>query len=87
MSLLWRSVEWTCGHPACVLRTGMPLHMPWPGLASQFFASCFFMGSSGCAWKSSRLMLGSSVWLHLVGCRIGVLQDMWDWVGENTGDP
>ena len=36
--------------------------MPWPGLASQFFVSCFFLDSSGCAWNSSIFRLGSRMY-------------------------
>ena len=35
--------------------------MPCPDLASWFFVSCF-MGSSGCAWKSSIFRLGSRMY-------------------------
>ena len=44
------------GRLLCVL-TGMP----WPGLASRFFVSCF-LDSSGRAWNSSIFWLGSRMY-------------------------
>ena len=38
--------------------------MSWPGLAGEFFVSCFFMDSSGCAWNSSIFRVGSRMYIR-----------------------